>query len=279
MRATSDKPQITDHSVQAMGLQLYYRTIGNPQNPPLILLHGWGMRWEPIWPYRGMKYIATKFAEHFYVIAPELPGFQRSQTPRSPVRYEEYAKIIHALAQSLSIQKPILVGHSFGGRIASIYASLYPSELRYLVLVNAVLKYKAESDGLHPKRLHWMVKIYPLILSSPLIPTFLKKIIVSIAFGTPLKYVTEEEIQRKKNIENPLHFIFDTDFQFLQAPLLMIWGEHDLKMPVEWAKEVHKEVPNSTLIEIKGGHSIFSFKSKEVVRIITKQFQSTHAPS
>lgn len=262
------KTVITDHMVRIKGLKLYYRLVGDPANPPLVFLQGWGLRWNRFGPYSGIKVIVKELAQYYYVIFPELPGLLRSETPPVFLGYESYAKSVHQLLQHLGIDKPIVVGQSFGGAIASIYAKLYPADLRQLVLVNSILSYQASTA--YPKLLHWWGKTFPKILASTLMPTVIKKLVVNLFFGTPWSHITKPEIEHKAKMEDPFLYVYDHDFNFLQVPLLMIWGEKDIKVPLRRAIEIQKQNPRATLIPIKGGHSTLSFRPRKITKLITE---------
>lgn len=260
---------LEDHAVKIDGLRVFYRTGGDPARQPLLFLHGWGLRWDRFGPYVGNKVIVQELAKHYYVVAPELPGLMRSETPETFLGYEKYSKIIHSLLEHLHIEKPIIMGQSFGGTIASIYTKLYPANVSHLVLVNSILNY--EASRAHPKLLQLWGKLFPKILSSAFVPKFMKKLVIYGFFGTPFSYITNEEIRRKAHMEDPLLYVYDLDFNYLQVPLLMVWGQDDSKVPLRKAEEILKQVPNSKLITIPGGHSVLSFHPHRVIEIIFEQ--------
>ena len=90
----------------------------------VLAIHGALMTLEDMWfgPVPAL-------AQHFRVTAVDRPGHGHSTRRRhvdaSPWRQ---ATILHDFAQSIGLDRPILVGHSFGGAVALAYASLYPAE-------------------------------------------------------------------------------------------------------------------------------------------------------
>lgn len=255
---------IEEHSIQAAGLNLYYHTAGNPENPPLVFLHGWGIRWKRFGPWCGIQGVIEELKEHFYVIAPELPGLIRSEAPKTYRGYEEYAHIIHALVKSAGITEPIyLMGSSFGGTIAALYAKDYPQDVRHLILMNAILTFQA--GGEYPRWLLWWSTTYQKILSSPAIPKFFKKLIVHFFFGTPWKQISKEDLRRKKNLDDPLLYVYDMEYERIRVPILLVWGEKDTKVPLRKAQEMSQRIKNGKLITVKGGHTTLYFHPKEVI--------------
>ena len=121
---------IKDYKLTIDGLKIFYRIGGEKRKPPAIFLHGYGSRLKGIGPYRGTTGIIEELANHFYVLAPELPGLIRSDAPKTVWNYEEYAILIHKLVRSLQWERSLIFGHSFGGGIATAYAKLYPEDIK-----------------------------------------------------------------------------------------------------------------------------------------------------
>ena len=95
--------------------------------PPLIFLHGWGCN------LNTFNNLTKQINEDFTVYQIDFPGFGLSEI-NGAYTIEEYANIIYEFCLSLAIVNPIVVGHSFGGRVAIKYASTY--QVHKLVLVS-----------------------------------------------------------------------------------------------------------------------------------------------
>lgn len=101
---------------------------------PLVFLHGWGLTARTY--ARTLPAMARGGAR---VIAPALPGFGKSDALPGAYTFEKLARWIDNLLEHIGIDEPIfLVGHSFGGAVATAVASHRPERTRGLVLVNAV---------------------------------------------------------------------------------------------------------------------------------------------
>lgn len=255
---------IQEHAVKVAGLKLYYHLAGDPTNPPLVFLHGWGTRWERFGPWCGIRGIVEELMHHFYVIAPELPGLVRSEAPKTYRGYEEYAQIIHALVKTIGIDAPVyLMGSSFGGTIATLYAKEFPRDVRHLILINAILTFQA--GGSYPRWLEWWGTTYQKLLSSPRVLLIIKKTIVHFFFGTPWRFITEEGLARKQNMGDPILYVYDMDYELIQVPVLLVWGRKDTKVPLAKAQEMARKVRQGQLITVRGGHSTLYFHPKEVI--------------
>ncbi|PYY14164.1 MAG: alpha/beta hydrolase [Acidobacteria bacterium] len=122
---------IASKTAKIDGLKFHYLTSG--RGPAVILLHGYtqtSRMWRPIIPL---------LADKFTVIAPDLPGIGDSDIPKDGLDMKNAAIRIHALSQSLHIEKARVVGHDIGLMVAYAYAAMYPTEVEKLVVMDAFL--------------------------------------------------------------------------------------------------------------------------------------------
>ncbi|MHB8690987.1 MAG: alpha/beta fold hydrolase [Solirubrobacteraceae bacterium] len=104
--------------------------IPGPDGPPLVLIHGLGGQWQ--------HWLATllPLARHRRVIALDLPGCGRSDPISGAATVEQYAARVMALARTREIDRAVLVGHSFGGCVATAVAAAEPDLATHLVLAS-----------------------------------------------------------------------------------------------------------------------------------------------
>ena len=98
-----------DKTITYSDTRLHYTVEGVGR--PLFLLHGWGCT--------GDIFNQTKpfLAEHFQVFTVDFAGFGKSEEPQSVWGVEEYTRSLEAIVEYEDIESPILIGHSFGGRV------------------------------------------------------------------------------------------------------------------------------------------------------------------
>ena len=109
------------------GVELSYSVAG--EGDTILLLHGWGCD-RNIWGET-----AEMLSRSHRVVAVDFAGFGLSGEPGEVWGVEEYTRSIEALVQELGIVHPVLVGHSFGGRVSLLYASR--NEVSRVVLADA----------------------------------------------------------------------------------------------------------------------------------------------
>ena len=107
--------------VQVSGINFHYVTKGAGQ--PLILLHGFPETW-----YSWRENIDS-LALYFQVIALDLKGYGDTDKPTGDYSLPTLSREIADLIRTLKLEKPVLVGHDWGGFIAWDVARNYPELL------------------------------------------------------------------------------------------------------------------------------------------------------
>ena len=129
-RAERDYPP-TGQFAAVDGVQLHYLERGS--GPAVVLLHG-----NPgfVGDYTlGPDNTFDALARSHRVIAIDRPGHGYSDRPSAEkTTPREQARLIHQLLARMGVERPIIVGHSWGGGLALIYAEQYPTDVAGLVL-------------------------------------------------------------------------------------------------------------------------------------------------
>ena len=102
---------------------------------PVLFLHGWGL------DHRVYKRsLARLVATGMHVVAPALPGFGGSASlPQQASTLAGFAAWLAEFFDALEITQPALImGHSFGGGVAIVFAHNHPERVRGLVLINSI---------------------------------------------------------------------------------------------------------------------------------------------
>lgn len=267
---------IAEHTILISGLNIRYCIAGDSQKQPLVFLHGWGARVKDILG-RGQRNVISELSKDFYVIAPDLPGLVCSEPPREIWGMEEYAQCINIFLRTLGIKKPIVMGQSFGGGVATTYAYLYPEKIPELILADAV-------QGNRPENWHYRLRfkwqsLCDVVVGNRYLPLFLKRCLLSAWLGVPWRSITKENCSRYMIMGNiQLTYKVGVDYRKLSMPVLMIWGEYDTFVtPVSRAREIHAEIPNSKFVIIKkAGHLALYTHTRQVVSEIV-DFWSVYA--
>jgi pimeloyl-ACP methyl ester carboxylesterase len=130
---TGDRQGPTSRTFFSQRLRLHYVDWGNPDAPPLLLLHGGRDH------CRNWDWVAEALRDDHHVIAPDLRGHGESAWSASG--HYTMAGYIYDLAQLIHQQglAPVnIVAHSLGGNIALRYAGIYPDAVRRLVAIEGL---------------------------------------------------------------------------------------------------------------------------------------------
>ena len=92
-------------------LQIAYQLVG--EGPPLELLHGGCGLSSTVWSYQ-----LAGLADEFTVVAWDMPGCGKSTDPPEAFRASDYAECLAEFIEALGLERPCLLGHSFGGALA-----------------------------------------------------------------------------------------------------------------------------------------------------------------
>jgi pimeloyl-ACP methyl ester carboxylesterase len=115
------------------GVTLNVAIAGNRARPPVILLHGFPES------HRTWRALASTLQDQLYLIMPDQRGFAASDLPQDVGEYET-AKLVDdvfALADSLDVERFVLVGHDWGGAIAWAAAVRGDARLTRLAIINS----------------------------------------------------------------------------------------------------------------------------------------------
>ena len=114
------------------GRRTRVRVDGNPDNPPVLLLHGVGRSledWAPQW---------NRLAGSYRVITLDIPGFGFSSRPTESMTLGSLARGVVDTLDALGEQRPLhVIGNSLGGAVALQLLVLQPCRVASLVLVNS----------------------------------------------------------------------------------------------------------------------------------------------
>jgi pimeloyl-ACP methyl ester carboxylesterase len=121
-------PGFTSAKVSVNGTSLHYMRGG--QGPAVILIHGMPEDWTEY------KAIIPRLAQRFTVVAVDLPGLGQSAPAAGGYEAASLAADIYAMAQSLGLDRPYVVGHDLGGIVTYAYVRRFPESLRGAMILD-----------------------------------------------------------------------------------------------------------------------------------------------
>ena len=202
-------------------------------NDTLVLLHGWGQN------ILMMQPIAEKLKREVKVLIIDLPGHGQSEEPKSTWSVYDYAKCVNEIIKKLEIKNPIMLGHSFGGKVSLVYASKY--ETKKLILFGSPYCKEIEKMSFKTKTLKALKKV-PIIKN---FESFAKKHIGST------DYKNASENMRKILVET-VNLDITEDIKNIKSPTIIVWGTRDEAVPLKRAYEIENLINDAAVIEYEG---------------------------
>ena len=215
------------------GVNVNYTFYDNSSNVNLVYLHGWGQNIEMMMP------IAKPFIKKYNVLIIDFPGFGDSDEPKEVWSVFDYAEMVNEIVNNLNMKNPIVIGHSFGGKIALIYG--YKYKTRKVVVLASPYKQVITKPTLKMKLLKQAKKIPGL----GKLENFVKKHVGST------DYRNASEMMRKVLVAH-VNTDITEDLRKIKCPVLGIWGTNDEAVDIEDGRELENIIPNYGLVEYPG---------------------------
>lgn len=237
------------------GMRIGFRRAGD--GPPLALLHG-GLADSRVW--QGQL---TDLSDEFTVVAWDAPGCGESSDPPDDFRLGDYADSLAGLIDALCLQRPHVLGHSFGAGLALELYRRHPELPRSLVLTGA---YAGWAGSLSPEEVEKRLRL-ALEVAELLPDRFLPQSILGL-FSDLIPPERSQELAAVMSEARPVgtrvmaHAFAEADLRDvlpqMQVPTLLLCGEADERSPLPVAHELHAAIPTSRMVVLPGlGHESF----------------------
>ena len=266
----------------ATGIALDVQVMGDPADPPIILLHGFPES------HRTWRHVIPDLARDHFVIAPDQRGYARSGKPEGVENYtpEKIVADLVALADRFDLPTFTLVGHDWGGAIAWMAALKHPDRVARLVIVNAphpFVMQKTLFDDMAQRE----ASQYITAFRNPDLERHIEKIGLSSFFdGSFMKHTDFDKIADEKPVyldqwgqpgamtamlnwyrassvvvppmdETPPRPAFlDGPFPPVMQPTLVIWGLGDKALLSSQLEGLDDLVPDLMLRKVEAGHFV-----------------------
>jgi len=229
--------RVKDLNVLVGGLICNYRHEG--AGPAVLLIHGWAQSaatWNAVIP---------ELAKTYSVYAIDLPGFGESQTPAQPWNVDEYAGFVGAFTAALNIKPYAVLGHSFGARVAALYAAQHSPPR--LVLYGMGSGRRSFFRLLNILLMHTVGRIAPRLLYA-----------AHRSLLTPAGYTDDSELTSAR-ARMMLRIYANTHGTesppSLRCPTLLIYGKRDPITPYWIGSRLSGVIPGSKLVTLpQEGH-------------------------
>lgn len=232
--------------ISVQGIKIFYERYDG-EGTPVLLLHGWGAGRKAMSGLFGFIKSCGRS-----VISIDLPFFGDSEMPPESWGVYEYAVAVKEFMRLINIEKAIILGHSFGGRLALILAADYRAAEKLILI---------DSAGLKPRRgIKYKLKVLRYKIA--------KK------FNLKLKKSGSSDYNALPPRMKPV-FVrivnthLDKKLKKIDVPALILWGRNDKDTPMYMAKKFEKNIKDSGLVVLENaGHFSFADKFPQTCAVI-----------
>ncbi|MGH8993022.1 MAG: alpha/beta fold hydrolase [Acidimicrobiia bacterium] len=237
------------------GLRIAYSDVG--VGPPLVLLHG-GMDDSRSWRWQ-----VDDLIEEFRVLAWDAPGCGHSSEPPESWRMPEYADCLKAWLDAVGIQRPNLLGLSWGSTIALELYRRHPRVPQSLAFASA---YAGWAGSLPPEEVaarlesvlagadlsrEELLEGWPGLLSTAASPELVEELVSIWADNAGSMHPAGYRAMAHSMAEADLRDVLPR----IDIPTLLLYGELDQRAPLPIAGELRDCIPAARLAVIPGtGH-------------------------
>ncbi len=239
---------------------------GSPALPPVVLIHGLGDEGMNDW-----KHLIPLLAEHYHVLALDLPGFGASERKNVLYNIDNYADVVKWLMDTHNPAPYHIIGHSLGGAIAMRLAAKYPARVATMILADvAGILYRTtiteymfrfdEDPGDSITRI-----FQPFTKGLNMLLRSMAGGFGDIRIQNRLQRILHDPDLRRKylpagsNVIAALGLVLDDfskDLDNIDQPTLIIWSDNDNITPLRTGKLLEHKLKHSNLKIIHdGGHA------------------------
>lgn len=210
---------------------IYYEKYGT-KDKTILILPGWGDT------RKTFDYLIYNLKEYFTIYIIDYPGFGNSPFPNHDLTIYDYTNMIRDFMTDLGIINPIIMAHSFGGRVTTLLTGYYKEKIDKLILMDIAAIKPRKTLKLWCKE-----KLYKILkkLTAKKYRDNLRRVFASKDYNA----LPPTMLETFKNVINEdLKYYLP----YIESETLLIWGEKDIDTPLKYGKKINKLIKNSALI-------------------------------
>jgi pimeloyl-ACP methyl ester carboxylesterase len=280
---------ISYKTVDVDGTRIFYREAGEAGAPALLLLHGFPTS------SHMFRNLIPLLAEHFHVLAPDLPGFGRSDIPRR-ISFAKIADIIGGFTGIVGLSRFATYIFDYGAPIGLRLALKHPERIRAIITQNGNAYEEGLSEGWNPIRAYWME---PSQANRDALRAFLTPEttywqythgVSDVTVVSPDGYSLDDFYMTRPGAHEAqldllgdyasnvaLYPEFQAYFRKYQPPLLAVWGRNDPFFLPAGAEAYKRDIPAAEVRFFETGHFALETHAPEIASAIVKFLESAIA--
>jgi pimeloyl-ACP methyl ester carboxylesterase len=275
---------ISYRTVEVDGMKVFYRESLNPGAPKLLLLHGFPTS------SHMFRNLIPLLGDRFHVVAPDLPGFGRTDMPprdKFAYTFDNIAQVIDRFTEVIGFDRFAVYIFDYGAPTGLRLALRHPERIAAIISQNGNAYEEGLSEGWNPIRAYWQE---PSAANRKALRTFLApettvwQYTHGVADTTRVSpdgysldnyYLTRpsaDEVQLdlfgdyKTNVA--LYPKFQSYFREHKPPLLAVWGKNDPFFLPPGAEAFKRDIPSAEVRFLDTGHFALETHCDEIASAI-----------
>lgn len=229
-------------------------------DPTLLLLHGWGAN-------RALLQPLIDRLPGYRILAPDLPGFGETPPPPTPWTVFDYAKLTLNYLDAHGVDRALLFGHSFGGRLGLILGAEHPDRILKMSLSNSA------GVRLRPSAASQMRGQLYRGARTALERVGFRRGAQSLRDWYNARYGSSDFKAAQGTMrETFIHVVSEDLLPYaarVAVPTLLIWGDRDQDTPLWQGRLLEQTIPDAGLVLYEGaGHYTYLERAAEVARVM-----------
>ncbi|MCI8460429.1 MAG: alpha/beta hydrolase [Bacilli bacterium] len=241
-------------------ISIYYEKHGTGEEK-ILILPGWGNT-------RNTFYnLINNLKENYTIYIIDYPGFGNSPVLNKELNIYDYAFLINSFIKKMNIDNPIIIAHSFGGRITSILGGYYQIKIKKIILIDvAGIKKRKKLKVFLKEKIYKVLKKCTYLLPKIKQEKYRQKLL--LFFGsTDYKSIPPS---MQKTFQNIIKEDLRKYYKNISTETLIIWGENDIDTPLKDGILIKKLISNSEIIVYKkSDHFAYLNYPEQTNRIIS----------
>jgi pimeloyl-ACP methyl ester carboxylesterase len=266
------------------GNNIFYREAGPATAPTILFLHGFPTS------SHMFRNLLPALADHYHVVAPDLPGFGFSDAPdrkQFPYTFENLTKAIDSFTHSIGLERFAIYVFDYGAPVGFRLALARPERITAIISQNGNAYEEGLSQGWNPLQKYWKE---PTLENRAALRDFLKPQatkwqylhgVNDATLVAPEAYELDSALlARPGNDEIQLDLFLDYAsnvalypkfqdyFRAKQTPLLAVWGKNDPFFLPPGAEAFKRDNPKAEILFYDTGHFALETHHREIAGAI-----------
>ncbi len=268
--SSTTRSDVTYHTVEADGVEVFYRKAGPADAPALLLLHGFANS------SHYFRQLMPRLADKFCLIAPDLPSFGFTVVPAArkyDYTFASLSNTIKAFVDALQLKKYALYVFDYGGPVGFNLALSYPDRVTAIISQNGNAYVEGLGEAWGPARALWKDPseanrnaIRPVLTFEGVRKAYLHGVPNPLAVAPEAYWLDAALLARPGNDEIQIGLKYDYRYNIERYPLyqdyfrknkpttLAIWGKNDPFFIPPGAETFRRDIPDAQVHLLDTGH-------------------------